>query len=324
MQEPQRNGGVLRSRDGRGRVSILILLSVLGLSACSLKRMAVNTIADTLAESGDTFASDDDPELIRDAVPFSLKLMESTLADVPRHRGLLLATCSGFAQYAFAFVQVDAEQIEFDEYEGAEALKLRARRLYLRARDYCLRNLEVAYPGLAQKLHVDPQTAVARMKAEDVPALYWTGAAWGAAVSLGLDRPELVADLPAVKALLARALVLDEAYERGAIHEAFISLEALPEAMGGSPARAREHFKRALELSKGLSAGAYVSLATTVVVAEQNREEFERLLKEALAVDSDEEPGLRLANLVAQKRARFLLDHVDLFITSNAGGSPAR
>lgn len=295
---------------------VVILPALLG-AGCSLKSMAVNTIADTLAESGDTFASDEDPELIRDAVPFSLKLMESVLADTPRHRGLLLAACSGFAQYAYAFVQVEAELIGFDDFEAGEALKARARRLYLRGRNYCLRNLDARYAGLSRRLITDPAAAAATVRPDDVPALYWTGAAWGAAISLGLDRPELIADLPVARALLDRALALDEAYGDGAIHEAFISIEALPEAMGGSKARAREHFARAVELSKGLSAGPYLTLASSVSVAEQNRAEFEELLRKALAVDPDKAPSLRLANLIAQKRARFLLENVDLFIASN-------
>jgi predicted anti-sigma-YlaC factor YlaD len=87
--------------------------------------------------------------------------------------------------------------------------------------------------------------------------------------------------------------------------------------MGGSRARAREPFARAEALSKGTSAGAYVTLATSVSVAEQNRAEFEDLLQKALAVDPDEAPSQRLATLIAQKRARFLLDNVDLFIASN-------
>jgi len=309
--------GNVRPAGMGGAAVIVALVSALAASSCSLKSMAVNTIADTLAESGDTFSSDNDPELIRDAVPFSLKLMESVLADTPKHRGLLLAACSGFTQYAYAFVQVDAELVEYDDFERGEALKARARQLYLRAHDYGLRNLEVAYPGLGARLSTGPADAVRVVKAEDVPALYWTGASWGAAIALGLDQPALIADLPVARALLDRALALDEAWGDGAIHEAFISLEALPEAMGGSKARAREHFARAIELSQGRSAGAYVTLAVSVSVAEQNRTEFEHLLNQALAVDPDQAPSLRLANLIAQKRARFLLENVDLFIASN-------
>jgi predicted anti-sigma-YlaC factor YlaD len=47
----------------------------------------------------------------------------------------------------------------------------------------------------------------------------------------------------------------------------------------------------------------------------QDREEFTRLLKRALAIDVDRAPDQRLANLVSQRRARWLLGKTDeLFI----------
>jgi hypothetical protein len=52
---------------------LVCLLGGIGISAgCSLKTMAVKTVANTLAAGGDTFTRDDDPELVRDAVPFAL------------------------------------------------------------------------------------------------------------------------------------------------------------------------------------------------------------------------------------------------------------
>jgi predicted anti-sigma-YlaC factor YlaD len=46
-------------------------------------------------------------------------------------------------------------------------------------------------------------------------------------------------------------------------------------------------------------------------VGKQDRAEFERMLKEVLAFDVDSAPPYRLANILAQRRARALLDHVD-------------
>jgi predicted anti-sigma-YlaC factor YlaD len=277
--------------------------------------MAVNTVANTLAESGDTFSRDDDPQLVRDAVPFALKTYESLLESVPRHQGLLLATCSGFTQYAYAFIQTDAELIEATDYEAAVQIKQRALKLYLRGRAYCARLLELRERGVVAKLQLDPATALAWASRDDVPALYWMGASWGSAISIGLDRPDLVADLPAVKALMERALALQEDYNQGAIHAVMISLEALPEAMGGSAARARQHFERAVELSGGNDPGPYVTLAASVAVPAQNRKEFETLLEQAVAIDPDKNPSTRLPALIAQKRARHLLSRADdLFV----------
>lgn len=49
----------------------VLLCSVLLLSGCSVKRYAINQLGNALAASGTTFAADEDPELIRAAVPFS-------------------------------------------------------------------------------------------------------------------------------------------------------------------------------------------------------------------------------------------------------------
>ena len=141
--------------------------------------------------------------------------------------------------------------------------------------------------------------------------LYWTAASWGAAISLGIDRPDLAVDFPTVRALADRALALDAEWSRGAIHELMITLDSLPEALGGNAARAREHFTSAVAIQKGLSPGPYVTLATGVSVPSQDRQEYERLLKEALAIDPEKDPSNRLVTLVYQRRARVLLDRID-------------
>ena len=85
-----------------------ILLLALMLPACSIKTMAVRSVANTLADPGDVFTRDDDPDLVRDATPFALKLYESLLESVPTHVPLLVATCGSFAQYSYAFIEADA------------------------------------------------------------------------------------------------------------------------------------------------------------------------------------------------------------------------
>jgi predicted anti-sigma-YlaC factor YlaD len=305
-------------RAGRRRAGVLALaLAVAAAPACSLKRIAINSVANTLAESGDTFASDSDPELIRDAVPFSLKLVESLLAEVPKHRGLLLTACSGFTQYAYAFVDSDAEMLKLDDYTEHVKLQERARKMYLRGREYCLRSLELGYPGIGMRLALEPDAAVAVLQKKDVPLVYWTGASWGKAVALSLDRPELAGDFPIIQALIRRALELDEAFNQGAIHEVMITLESLPPEMGGDRARAHTHYLRALELTSGNSAGTHVSYAMGVLLPQQNREEFVALLNRALEVDVDREPRLRLANILAQQYAQYLLDHLDELFLPN-------
>jgi hypothetical protein len=103
---------------------------------CSIKRVAINKLGNALASSGSTFEGDDDPELVAAAIPFGLKLCESLLAESPKHTGLLLAAASGFTEYAYAFVDLKAEEAKEESVDKADALRDRARRLYLRERAY--------------------------------------------------------------------------------------------------------------------------------------------------------------------------------------------
>jgi predicted anti-sigma-YlaC factor YlaD len=306
------------------RAGLGLALAAVLLSGCSAKKFAVNKLGDALAGSGTTFASDDDPELIKAAVPFSLKLIESLLAESPRHSGLLLAAASGFTQYSYAFVQQDADELIEHDLKSADALRARARRLYQRARRYGVRGLELRHPGLADALAKNPRAALASTTARDVPFLFWTATALGAAISMSKDDPALVADQPIVEALIDRALALDESWEQGAIHSFLIGYEMARQGAPGDPAaRARQHFDRAVELSRGGQAGVFVFFAESVSIEQQNRKEFQSLLEKALAIDPDAVPELRLLNLVAQRRARWLLGRVDeLFL--NSGASEAK
>jgi len=277
-----------------------------------LKRKAVGMVAQTLASSGDVFTRDDDLELVGDAIPFGLKLYESLLDSAPTNKDLLIATCSNFTQYGVAYLETDALVLgEAQHHDEVVHLNARALKLYLRAKGYCERAMEVRFPGIMQKLPADPVGALAKAEKKDVPLLYWMSASWGSAIALGVDRPDLVIDMPTVRAIAERAIALDETWSRGTLHEMFVSLDSLPPALGGNPERARMHFTKAVELQKGLSPGPYVALALGVVVPAQDRAEYEKLLNEALAIDPAKDPSNQLVTLVQQRRARALLDQID-------------
>jgi predicted anti-sigma-YlaC factor YlaD len=287
------------------------------LGGCAtMKRKAVGMVADTLASSGDVFTRDDDLELVGQAIPFGLKLYESLLDSTPENKDLLIATCSNFTQYGVAYVETEALVLgEAAHHDEVAHLNARALKLYLRAKGYCLRAMEVRFPGITPKLLKDPAAALQAAKKEDVPLLYWTAASWGSAIGQGLDKPDLVVDLPTVRALAERALALDETWNKGALHEMFIALDSQSEALGGSAERARAHFTKAVALQKGASPGPYVSLAVGVAAPAQDRAEFESLLKQALAIDPEKDPSTRLVTLVQQRRAQALLDHIDTLFT---------
>jgi predicted anti-sigma-YlaC factor YlaD len=300
------------SPSGAPRLAVIVCALTLLQGCAMLKRKAVGMVAETLASSGDVFTRDDDLELVGDAIPFGLKLYESLLDSAPTNKDLLIATCSNFTQYGVAYVETEALVLgEAQHHDEVVHLNERALKLYLRAKGYCERAMEVRFPGIMQKLPADPVSALAKAEKKDVPLLYWMAASWGSAIALGVDRPDLVIDMPTVRALAERAIALDETWSRGTLHEMFVSLDSLPPALGGNPEQARMHFTKAVEQQKGLSPGPYVALALGVAVPAQDRAEYEKLLNEALAIDPAKDPSNQLVTLVQQRRARALLDQID-------------
>ena len=296
------------------RVGAALVLA-LALGGCSIKTMAVNTLGNALSEGTSGFAKDDDPELIRDAVPFALKTIETLLDSSPKHKGLLTAACSGFTQYAYAFIQQEADYVEAQDLDRATAMRTRAKRMYLRALDYGLRAFEVDEPGFRERLRKDPAAALAKTTKKQVPLLYWTAAAWGAAFSIDKADSSLSVDQDVIEQLMRRAIALDETWDLGSLHDFFITWEGGRSSVGGSLDKAKEHFERAKTLAHGQRVSPFVTYAETVSVG-RNKKEFQALLNEALAIDAAKAaPEQRLANLIAQKRAKWLLSRVDeLFV----------
>lgn len=289
-------------------LAVAALALVAPLAGCSIQKMAVRKLGGAMASGASVYAQDDDPELVKDALPFGLKTMEALLAQAPRDKNLLVAAASGFTQYSYAFVQGEADFVEPTDLERAVELRRRAVGLDRRALAYGLRALEVDHPDFTRRLREDSRGALAPMKNADVPALYWTAAAWGAAISADKNDPELAADQSLVESLMRRALELDDCFGAGAIHDFYIAYDGgRPAAAGGSADRARRSMENALRCSRGRRAAPLVSFAETVSVGAQDKAEFEGLLKRALAIDVNADPDQRLANVIAQRRARWLL-----------------
>ena len=306
--------GLFPGRDHGRRLVFAVAAVLLAVSSTGCA-VVINKVSETFVSGNSVYATDDDPDLVWEAVPFGLKTMEGLLVQAPKNKKLLLAASSGFTQYGYGHLQQDADFLEANDLAAATALRTRARKMYRRALDYGFRGLEVDVPNFRAQLQKDSQAAVSKLGKTHVPLLYWTANAWGAAISISKDDPELAADQHLVEALMRRALALDEAWERGSIHDFFISYEGGRASIGGSLTKAREHLERARQLSQGTRVTPLVSYAETVSVSTQNKKEFQSLLEEALAFDTKKTPETRVANLIAQRRAKWLLGRIaELFV----------
>jgi predicted anti-sigma-YlaC factor YlaD len=301
---------------------LLALLWLIGSGCGTIYRAETRSIARIFSEPpGSTvFVEDDDPALIRDALPFALKTYEALLASDPSNQTLCLATAEAFVTYAHGFIHDQAERTEATDFHRAQHLLKRSTKLYLRGRNYAFLGLDFDHPGFEARLRNDLEGTLDDLSQKDVPFVYWGAAGWAGAISADRSNMSLVAELPVAEAMMRRALELDESFGAGAIHEFFITYEgSRSDTVGGSAEQAHEHFERVVSLTGGRKASPYVLLASSVAVRQQDYRMFEDLLGKALAIDPDAVPGWRLSNLLAQEKARWLLDHSAAFFIDYKG-----
>jgi hypothetical protein len=276
------------------------LLSLLMLAACSPKGLLVQGVADQLAGQGQ--AVEEDVQLAREASAFYLKLSESVLQRTPGHLGLAAAVSGGFTQYAYAFVAFDAERLESTDARASLRQRERAARLYWRAQRHALTALEQRHTGFRRDL----AAGSVRLAADEVATAYWGAAAWGAAISLSKDRPELVADLPLAIALARAAWESEPGHGDGALSSLMGSFEAA--RPGGSRTAAAIFFDAAIRAGGGLNAGPFVARAEALAQPAGDRAAFESLLREAVAAADRRRD---LGNEVMRERALWLLETID-------------
>ena len=292
-------------RLGLVRWALAAVLLMLG--ACSPRHLIIQGVANELASQGQ--ATEDDLVLAREASAFYLKLSESLLRSAPDNLKLAESVAAGFTQYAYAFVAFEAERIESKDARSAQKLRERAALLYGRAHRHAMAALEATTPGFALALaSPDPQKWPVLTESQ-IGVAYWAAASWGGFISLSKDDPNTVADLPLAVRLANLAWDKKPDFGDGALASLMGSFEAA--RPGGSPQQAGVYFDRAIDISAGKSAGAFVAKAEGVALPAGDRPAFEALLQQALAASAARRD---LSNQVMRERALWLLEVAnDLF-----------
>ena len=162
--------------------SILLLFL---LSGC-FQQIAVSSLGGILDNGFDVMNEESDLTIAAESIPGNLKLLETLLRDQPDNTHYLLLASMGYSSYTLGFVEDESPE--------------RARALYDRARDYGLRILRrnAAFARAESAGIGDFRKSLESLSADDVPALFWTGIAWGSGISLSLTDPEALAALPKV------------------------------------------------------------------------------------------------------------------------------
>jgi hypothetical protein len=257
-----------------------------GCASLSTERMAGNLSRAMLNQ--------DDPETVHDGAPAYLLLVDSLIEGNPQDQAALIAGARLYGAYATGLVTDSA----------------RAKRLSAKSLSYGRRALCGSQPAVC-KNEKQPFEEFAplidRIGAEDLKALYTYGTSWAAWIEARSDDWSALAELPKVERVMERVITLDERHDRGRAQLYLAVMRThLPPALGGKPERGRMHFERAIEYSDGRDLIAKVEFARRYARLVFDQELHDRLLKEVLEADPQEEE-LTLSNILAQQQAQTLL-----------------
>ena len=292
---------------------LLVLIFFTGCSKVILKKVADGLSGES---EGSAFTRDNDPQLMADALPLAMKLYETILEKNPTHADMHRATATVFCSYSYAFIHFAADTLPSEMSDTKLAMYQRAKKMYLRAREYGLTGLELRHPGFRETFKTSADSALSLMTKKDCDLLYWTGLSWMGAFTCDKFDMKMALSVPKAVKLMKKVAELNPSYGNGAIDEFLITFYgAMPSSMGGDPEKAKVHFERALELTKENSAGPYLAYAAVAAIPTQNQELFDELITAAVEINPEDERNNLLFRTIQQEKAKWYMNHsADFFV----------
>ena len=293
---PSPRAGCPGSPCDAGFVRGLLALAVaaMGLAGCgSLTRSATGALTEQL---GDAVLGHDDPELVREATPTLLILIDS-LADEDASPSVLGSAAQLYAAYGVVFVN-DPE---------------RSRKLTERAYGYGKRALcaaDGAGCGLEKLSFYEYEARISEFPPARAQALYDYVIGYLAWIQARADYDAL-AQLPRLQRALQRLLSIAPAKLRGRAHMYLGTLQCLrPSSLGGDPKGGMRNFEQALRLTGRRDLSVQLEYARNCARLLYDRALHDSLLEEVLSAEA-EQPGLTLFNHLAKTDAMELLSTAD-------------
>jgi hypothetical protein len=283
---------------------LLILTIAVFLSGCAHKAAVEPPIGSFLEDIYATANTNPDVDMFNAAMPPYLQYMDNSI--LPVSPDLLYYRLSGaYYGYAFCFVE------DTDKKEASS--------LYLKGRDLALTELKryrlffTAMTYESTILEFKASLPASFGKAQ-IQGLYWAAMNWAGWINLNLDKPEALADIPKVEAMLEFVTVLDSSYNSGSVYAALGSLHAnRAKEQGGNPERAKEEFDNAFTYSGNSYLTFHVMYAQYYARQIQDRELFKKTLATVLETPSNTYAEKTFVNEVARRKAKVLLDNIDKY-----------
>jgi tetratricopeptide (TPR) repeat protein len=279
------------------KITTLLLGSAAILFLGCIQHLAISTVGGIIDDGFEGFTEEGDLDLAEKALPANLKLLEVMLKNDPDNVRLLLLLSEGYSSYSLGFVE-DNDVV-------------RARMFYIRARDYGLRILRQD-DALAKGIDGSPDdlnVALSKLDDDDVPCVFWSAFGWISYINLTRTSPDALADIPRAEAMMNFVIEKDSSFYFGGAH---LILGALygsrPRILGGDAELSKRHFESALRINQGKFLMTYVYYAQSYAVQMLNEALFEEVLAKVGEASLEILPSFRLANAIAKKKAKLLLE----------------
>jgi hypothetical protein len=307
-RSPLRHAPAIASIMSRSTIPFA-LAALLALTACNVNHFTATMTAKMLVDGSAALDREADVEFAAQAFPASLKTLETFLVNAPEDENLLFLLARGYNSYAFGILESDLDEAKLHgPNDKVQELERRAKMHYLRGSEYGFRLLgrdKLRDAALSNDM-ATLQGELARLKAEDAPALFWATYGWASTINLSMDDPDMMAYLTPAETMMKRVYELDPDYNGGAPILFFGVLEASkPPAFGGKPDVAKKFFDEAMAKHGDSNLLIPLLYARFYCPLVQDRKLFDDLIAKVEQADVTAFPEMRLNNEIARERARL-------------------
>lgn len=283
--------------------SLLISFSILlSLTGCGfIIKMGLRGASPILNDMIRVAYKHNDPELIREAIPSALLILDGLLETDPDNYDILVLASQGYSGYAMAFVEDNDPE--------------RAKKLYLRGKEYGLRAMRLSKKfRKAMDINQPFEEALKKLDKEFVPAMFWAVSNWAGYINLSRKDTSALFDIPYVTALMDRLRELNPDYFYGGVYLLYAVYYAnQPALTGGGPEKALAEFERAKKAGNGKFLLTHVMFARYYAAQIKDEALFDAELKKVLETPSDVLPDAVFMNEVAKIKAKNLIKRRDEF-----------
>jgi len=292
---------------------LYLIICILSLSGCSL---TIGHFADNLNKA---VKANNDTQTIMQALPTYLVLLDGLIESDPDDDNLLITSSKLMTAYAgllaaeYDMMAIALEDNEANIYQRnkikQQELKLVKKAFSRASRANCI--YENYLCNLTTIKYMEFKKRIEQVTADDISMLYNLGVAWATWIKLNSHDWNAVAQLPQVKLIMKKIILLDETWDNAGAHMYLGVLNSLlPASYGGKPEQGKEHFESAIEITQGKNLMAKVLFAEFYARLTFNKKLHQKLISEVLSYKKLPRDFI-LINTLAIEKAKYLQSSAD-------------